>query len=199
MSDGNQAAELLYLLGVIVVVASALMVRRVPLRQGVKMALAWILIFLVLFAVFALRNDFIELGERLLGEVRGDASAVQVGQEMRVRQASDGHFWVDAELNGTPTRFLIDSGATTTSISGRTAERAGISPSGGLPAIVQTANGAVMVARGRAERIRLGTIERTNLAVHISDGFGDVNVLGMNFLSSLSGWGVEGRWLILKP
>ena len=27
----------------------------------------------------------------------------------------------------------------------------------------------------------------------------DLNVLGMNFLSSLSGWGVEGRWLILKP
>jgi aspartyl protease family protein len=35
--------------------------------------------------------------------------------------------------------------------------------------------------------------------VHISDGFGDVDVLGMNFLSSLSGWSVEGRFLVLKP
>ena len=25
----------------------------------------------------------------------------------------------------------------------------------------------------------------------------DLNVLGMNFLSSLSRWGVEGRWLVL--
>jgi aspartyl protease family protein len=25
----------------------------------------------------------------------------------------------------------------------------------------------------------------------------DLNVLGMNYLSSLSRWGVEGRWLIL--
>jgi predicted aspartyl protease len=24
-------------------------------------------------------------------------------------------------------------------------------------------------------------------------------VLGMNFLSSLSAWGVEGQWLVLKP
>ena len=28
---------------------------------------------------------------------------------------------------------------------------------------------------------------------------GRPNVLGMNFLSSLSGWGVEGKWLVLKP
>ena len=27
----------------------------------------------------------------------------------------------------------------------------------------------------------------------------NVNVLGMNFLSSLSSWGVEGQWLVLKP
>jgi predicted aspartyl protease len=26
-----------------------------------------------------------------------------------------------------------------------------------------------------------------------------MDVLGMNFLSSLSGWGVEGKWLIPKP
>jgi len=26
-----------------------------------------------------------------------------------------------------------------------------------------------------------------------------MNVLGMNFLSSLSGWGVEGKWLVLRP
>jgi aspartyl protease family protein len=26
-----------------------------------------------------------------------------------------------------------------------------------------------------------------------------LNVLGMNFLSSLERWGVEGRWLVLVP
>jgi aspartyl protease family protein len=47
--------------------------------------------------------------------------------------------------------------------------------------------------------VKVGTIERRRLAVHISAAFGEMNVLGMNFLSSLSGWGVEGRWLVLKP
>jgi len=88
--------------------------------------------------------------------------------------------------------------ATTTSISHDTAQRVGIQPSGRFPAIVRTANGTVQVERGRAETISIGDIERRNVAVHVSEAFGDMNVLGMNFLSSLSSWGVEGRTLVLR-
>jgi aspartyl protease family protein len=34
--------------------------------------------------------------------------------------------------------------------------------------------------------------------MHVADN-ADLNVLGMNFLSSLQRWGVEGRWLVLVP
>ncbi|HEV2745818.1 MAG TPA: TIGR02281 family clan AA aspartic protease [Allosphingosinicella sp.] len=199
MSDDNQAAEFIYLMAVLVMVISALMVRRIPIGKGLQMFAGWVMIFLAAFVAFTLKDDFIELGQRVLDESRGEKMAVQTGATMRIKQSLDGHFWVDAQLNGEDVRFLIDSGATTTSISGDTARRAGIEPSRGLPALVQTANGTVAVQRGRAERLRLGSINREDLAVHISDGFGDVNVLGMNFLSSLSGWAVEGRWLVLKP
>ena len=140
-----------------------------------------------------------ELGDRLMRAAQGPATPVQQGETLRVRQAPDGHFWVDAQLNGAEVRFLIDSGATTTSISNETAQRVGIARSGGFPAIVRTANGTVQVERGRAETISIGDIERENVAVHVSEAFGDMNVLGMNFLSSLSGWRVEGRNLILTP
>jgi aspartyl protease family protein len=36
------------------------------------------------------------------------------------------------------------------------------------------------------------------MRLHVAQG-GDLNVLGMNFLSSLERWGVEGRWLVLQP
>ena len=64
--------------------------------------------------------------------------------------------------------------------------------------MVQTANGIVVVQRGRADSIEVGPIERRDVAVHISDAFGDMNVIGMNFLSSLTSWSVEGRTLVLK-
>ena len=199
MSDGNQAAEFIYLIAVLVLVISALMVRKIPIGQGLKMFAGWVLIFLAAFVAFTLKDDFIELGRRIVQEARGETVAVQAGEAMPIRQAGDGHFWVTAKLNGQDVRFLIDSGATTTSISTAAARNAGIEPRAGFPVMVQTANGVVRVERGRADRLVLGTIERRDLAVHISDGFGEINVLGMNFLSSLSGWGVEGRWLVLRP
>lgn len=200
MNDGDQAIHVIYLIGVLVMVLSALAVRRIPLASGLKMFVGWVLIFGAAFVIFTMKDEFLALGDRVMLEARGGAVPEQTGPpgEVRVRQAADGHFWVDAEINGQTVRFLIDSGATTTSLSRTTAERAGIEPSRTGRAIVQTANGMVTVERGRAETIRVGTVERRNVAVHISDAFGDLNVIGMNFLSTLSGWSVEGRTLVIR-
>jgi aspartyl protease family protein len=198
--EGDRIAQILYLVGAIVLIGSALVVRRIPLASGIKMLVGWVLIFAAAFVIFTFQDDFKALGNRLLIEVRGGAEEVVTakGGELRLRQASDGHFWVDAQVNGASVRFLVDSGATTTSLSRSAAQRAGIQSGGGFPAIVQTANGVVEVERGRADRIKVGPIERQNVAVHVSDAFGDINVIGMNFLSTLSGWSVEGRTLVLR-
>ncbi|HYJ31550.1 MAG TPA: TIGR02281 family clan AA aspartic protease [Allosphingosinicella sp.] len=198
MNEGDQAIHVIYLVGVLVLVASSLLVRRIPIGQGLKMLAAWVMIFAAAFVIFTMKDDFAALWNRVVLETRGGVVQEENGQELRVRRAPDGHFWVDAEINGEPVRFLVDSGATTTSISRSVAERAGIEPSNGMPAMVQTANGIVAVERGRAQSLKVGNIERRDVAVHISDSFGDMNVIGMNFLSSLSGWRVEGRTLILR-
>jgi aspartyl protease family protein len=175
------------------------MVRRIPFGQGVKMFAGWILIFLAAFVAFTLKDDFMALGRRVLAESRGEGEVVAAGRELRIRKSMDGHFWVNGELNGRKVRFLVDSGATVTSISTQTAAKAGIDSSGGFPVMVETANGVVPVKRARADRLKIGSIERRNVALHVSETFGDTDVLGMNFLSSLSSWGVEGQWLVLKP
>jgi aspartyl protease family protein len=198
LNQGDQAIHALYLFGVLVLVGSALMVRRIPIAQGLKMFVGWVLIFGAAFIVFTLKDEFLALGNRMLLETRGGIEQQEAPGEVRIRQSSDGHFWVTAEVNGEPTRFLVDSGATTTSISSDTARRAGVERSRGFGAMVQTANGVVVVDRGRASSIEVGPIERHDVAVHISDAFGDMNVIGMNFLSTLTSWSVEGRTLVLR-
>jgi aspartyl protease family protein len=198
VNEGDQALSFVYLIGVLVLVLSALMVRRIPIGQGLKMFAGWVLIFLAAFVAFALKDDFMALGKRVMAESRGEGEVVAAGRELRIRKSMDGHFWVNGELNGRKVRFLVDSGATVTSLSAGTAARADV-VTGGLSVVVNTANGIVRASRGRAERLKIGTIERRDLAVHVSESFGDTDVLGMNFLSSLSGWGVEGQWLVLKP
>jgi aspartyl protease family protein len=198
VTGGDDALSFIYLVGCLVLVASALFVRRIPIGQGLKMFAGWVLIFAAFFVAFTLKDDFMALGKRLLSEGRGEGQVVAVGRELRIRKSLDGHFWVNGELNGRKVRFLVDSGATVTSISADTAARADI-VTGGFPVLVNTANGVVQARRGRAERLKVGEIERRDVALHVSEAFGDTDVLGMNFLSSLSAWGVEGQWLVLKP
>lgn len=122
------------------------------------------------------------------------------GKELRVEMASDGHFWVVATLNGVKRRMLIDSGATVTAISPRTARDAHVDVGTGLaPVVLQTANGAAQAQTGRVDEIRVGNIIARNLRIVTSPGLGNLDVLGMNFLSKLQSWRVEGQTLILVP
>lgn len=122
------------------------------------------------------------------------------GKEVRIRMAADGHFWAEATLNGVRRRMLIDSGATVTAISERTAAAASVEGSvGPVPVVLRTANGLAPARTGSVEELRLGNIVARDLKVVVSPAFGNMDVIGMNFLSKLASWRVEGRTLILVP
>jgi aspartyl protease family protein len=122
------------------------------------------------------------------------------GKELHVRTSPDGHFWVVASVNGVKARMLIDSGATVTAISERTARAADVDVGTGLtPVVLRTANGTAPAQTGKVNEVRVGNIVARNLRIVTSPGLADLDVLGMNFLSKLESWRVEGRTLILVP
>ena len=85
MNEGDQAADFLYLMVVLVLVASAFMVRRVPIGRSLQMFVAWAVIFLAAFVAFTLKDDFMALGKRVMDEARGDrAQIVQAGETLRI-------------------------------------------------------------------------------------------------------------------
>lgn len=122
------------------------------------------------------------------------------GGETRVRLRPDGHFWLRAEINGQPANFLVDTGATLTAVSAETAEAAGLEPrQAGLPVRMQTANGAVAAELTTIDELRFGNVVSRGLDAIIAPGLGPTNVIGMNFLSRLASWRVEGDTMILVP
>jgi len=183
-----------YILMAIMLVLGSLMARREPLAKMVTTALAWTVIFAAGFILFTFRDDFGYLAQRLKAEAVG--SPVSEGRETRIPMAIDGHFWVHAQLNGRDVKFLVDSGATMTTIDRDTANEAGVRVSPKADEFVRTGNGIIRVSSGRADELRVGSIVRRDVGLQIAEN-DDLNVLGMNYLSSLSRWGVEGRWLIL--
>jgi aspartyl protease family protein len=122
------------------------------------------------------------------------------GDEVRIRMASDGHFWAQVTINGVKRRMLIDSGATITAISEPTARAASVDSDTSLvPVMLQTANGMVQARKGTVEDLRVGNVRAKGLKVVVSPALGSLDVLGMNFLTQLQSWRVEGRTLILTP
>lgn len=185
----------LYLLMAIMLIAGSLIARREPIAKMATITLAWLAIFGAGFVLFTFRDDLGYVGQRLKAEATGEP--VVQGKLVRIPMAIDGHFWVLGSLNGKPVKFLIDSGATMTTIGRDTAEDVGVAISANRGQMVRTGNGMLRVATGRAESLAIGPIERRGVGLHIAE-HEDLNVLGMNYLSTLQRWGVEGRWLILE-
>jgi len=125
---------------------------------------------------------------------------VVVGGETRVPLSRDGHYWLEAEVNGQRFPFMVDTGATLTAVSEDVAEAAGLEPrDGGLPIRLQTANGAVAAHLTNIESLRFGNVAANGLDAVIAPGLGETNVIGMNLLSRLASVRIEQGELILVP
>ena len=186
----------LYAIGAAVLIT---LLQRIPyvgriIRLGFSLALLALLIFIILQQA----PYQPELG-RFTQRLGLDDQRV-VGRELRVAMAPDGHFWVLASINGVKTRMLIDSGATVTAISEETARSADVDTGRGLtPVMLRTANGVAPAETGSIDELRAGNIVARNLRIVTAPGMGELDVLGMNFLSQLQSWRVEGKTLILVP
>ena len=186
----------LYLLMALMLVLGALINRRERFARMATMFLAWVALFGAGFVLFTFRDDLGYVAQRLRAEATGTPIVVAGGKEVRVPMAIDGHFWVEGDVNGLPVKFLVDSGATMTTISRSDARQAGLAIDDRLGQLVRTGNGMVRVATARTPSLRVATIVRRDVGVHVADD--DLSVLGMNFLSSLDGWSVKGRWLVMR-
>lgn len=122
------------------------------------------------------------------------------GSETRVQMARDGHFWIRTEVNGAPVRFMVDTGATLTAMAPPVADQARVEKQPmSTPVVLNTANGQAMADLVTIRELRFGNIVARDLDAVVAPGLGDTNVLGMNFLSRLKSWRVEGRTLVLVP
>ena len=122
--NGENSPYIFYYILLIVLVASSLIGMRLPLRKAAKMILAWVAIFGVVFIIVAFRGEFPSLGQRLRAQATG--SEIIKGETVRIPMSDDGHFWVNAKVNDQDVRFMVDSGASVTTVSNEVAQAAGI-------------------------------------------------------------------------
>ncbi|UYY59018.1 TIGR02281 family clan AA aspartic protease [Sphingomonas sp. S2-65] len=196
--NGWDDINALWLIGGLVLVLSALSARRLSFGLILRSLVSWALIILIAVLAVAHRTELAALWTQATERLGIEDQKVD-GDTVRIRMSPDGHFWARVTINGVRRRMLIDSGATITAISADTAAAADVEPGVGIPVMIETANGTVAAQRGRIQKLSIGPLNTEDLGVVISENFGELDVLGMNFLSRLHSWRVENNTLILEP
>ena len=99
-----------------------------------------------------------------------------------VPRSADSHYYVQCLLNGFPVTFLIDTGATKTSIGLRVAKNAGIRA--GITGQVSTANGVGQAMETTGNQMQVGayTLSDVPVVVSLNQANGDLALLGMDVL-----------------
>jgi len=196
--DRLATPETVYALIILVLIASGLIARRLPLRQYAKMIGAWTAIFVVVFIGFSFRPELSMMWNRVKGELTGAPRQSMAGERLRLVRQDDGHFWLRASVNGQSADFMVDSGASTTAIGADLAAAAKVKLDGRTTGL-ETANGIISAKLGDLREFRIGDLQIDDHQVVIAENFGDTNVVGMNFLDSFSSWTVKGDVMELQP
>lgn len=184
---------------VLAVIVAGLIARRVPVLRVAISILSWLILGGLVLSLVHQREQFDPYIQRAMQILNLQDQNV-VGDTVRIRMSPDGHFWARVSVDGVSRRMLVDSGATLTALSVASAQAAGLQPRAPvMPVVLNTANGMIRAQTAKVETLKLGTIRAYDLPVVVSPAFGDTDVLGMNFLSRLKSWRVEGQTLILEP
>lgn len=128
------------------------------------------------------------------------SAEIGAGSPAQIAKAQDGHYWAEAEVNGQPVRFLVDTGATAVALTRGDAVRLGI------PVDELKYGYSVVTAGGqtRAAAVKLGFVSVAGAriedvdAVVIEKGL-DTSLLGMTYLGRLSSFQATRQALFLQP
>jgi aspartyl protease family protein len=126
------------------------------------------------------------------------AASVANARSMTIPRGQNGHFSVEAEVDGRRMEFLIDTGASVIALRERDAARLGIHPAQReYTANVATANGNVRAAPVELNRVDVGSLTVRNVAALVlPDEVLGQNLLGMSFLSRVRWEHRDGRLVL---
>jgi aspartyl protease family protein len=122
------------------------------------------------------------------------------GDTFEVEVGPDGHYHVDAEINGRSVAVLVDTGASVVALTADDADAAGIFVRDRVfTGRIQTANGSARVAPVLLDEVTIGDITVRDVRAVVSEpGALSVSLLGMTFLNQLDRVDMRSGKLILQ-
>ncbi|MCW9002853.1 MAG: TIGR02281 family clan AA aspartic protease [Rhodospirillales bacterium] len=205
LNDQNDQVGFARLIGVLILVSAGFMHYGLRLGVALRYAAVWIGISGVLLLGYSFRGELGFVSDRMVGEMMpARPMAVDGGSfndgSVALRRSANGHFHLEAAVNGRTIRFMVDTGASSVVLTQDDADRAGLYPRQ-LDYVqrFRTANGIVKAAPVVIDDMAVGSIHLRDVRAHVNSAPMAQSLLGMSFLNMLSGYRVDGDTLILIP
>ena len=189
----DDTASLIYLaiLGT-AVVFWFLVQNRNSLGKVTQQALIWGLIFVGVIAVYGLWED-------IQYTVNGQRASIVSSDSVTLPRAQDGHYYLEADVNGEPIQFVIDTGASQIVLAQKDAIRAGLNPDElQYYGRAFTANGEVRTAPVKLDNFKIGPFEDRNIGAVVNEGDLDQSLLGMDYLQRWNSVEISNGKMILR-
>jgi aspartyl protease family protein len=197
--DGGDWASLGYIFVLLALISFGFSRRQTSVSKLLRQAGVWLGIILVIGLFYAYRYELGGIRDRLMGELLPGIGQETGDGEVQFRAGPNGHFQLEARVNGVPIMFLLDTGASDIVLDPQDAARLGFK----LDRLTfsrqyQTANGVVRGAPIDLNAVQIGPIMIRNVEASVNGAPLGASLLGMSFLKRLSGYSVENGTLILR-
>lgn len=191
--DAWETGNLIYLVVLLGAVVFWFMVsNRDSLGKITQQAALWGLIFLGVIAAYGLWDD-------IRGTVMPMQAVFSDQGRIELPLEPDGHYYLTAEVNGVPTRFVVDTGATAVVLTKDAAGAAGIDVANlDFSRVANTANGKVRTAPVVLTSLAVEDIEERGFRAVVNGGDMRESLLGMSYLREFSKIEISGGTLVLQ-
>lgn len=160
----------------------------------------WSLIFIALLTGYSYRYTLYRVKDQLVGSLIPARPIATSQGALQFRIANDGHYYIQAEIEGHNVTFMLDTGASDIVLSPAVAEELGITPGQLIfNKRYETANGTIRGASVLLPSMTIGTFTLHNIYVSVNEADMQTPLLGMRFLEMLKGYEVKEGILTLYP
>jgi aspartyl protease family protein len=187
VSSQGDWANVTYLVALLALVSAGVVAgRRLDVPTAAKHAAAWVGVALLLVVGYSYRIEIGGIGERVLGQLLPHRGTVVDEGTVTFQAGNDGHFRVEAMVDGTSLRFLVDTGASDVVLSPTDARRLGFDLDRlAFSRFYATANGQVRGAPVRLREVKVGPILVSDVRASVNEADMGSSLLGMSFLGRL--------------
>ncbi|MBF8247021.1 MAG: TIGR02281 family clan AA aspartic protease [Rickettsia sp.] len=160
----------------------------------------WLLIGLILIILYSFEYELWYVWDRVkINLMPKHYYSKSKTERIILKREKDGHFYLNAKLNGKAIRFLIDTGATHSFLSIEATKSLGINLSQlSFNKIYQTANGTTRGAAFQVKTFTLGKIKLKNPIFHVGENYQGISLLGMDIIRLFDNFMIDNDHLIIN-